>query len=55
MEKTFTIYLKNREDAVEIDAARVDDDGTHLKVLDDANHLVAIFVWSELQGYTVES
>ena len=55
MEKTFTFYLKSREDAVEIDAAKIEDNGTQVKVLDDRDGVVAVFVWTELQGYTVES
>jgi len=55
MEKTFSFYLKNREDAVEIEAFKIDDDGTRVKVLDDRNAEVAVFLWAELQGYTVES
>ena len=55
MEQTFSFYLKSREDAVEIDAAKIEDDGTRVKVLDEKNSVVAVFMWTELQGYTVES
>jgi hypothetical protein len=55
MDKTYSFFLKNREDAVEIEAAKLEDDGARLRLLDDHNVEVAVFVWSELQGYTVES
>ena len=54
MEQTYSFYLKDREDAVDIDAAKLEDDGTRVRVFDERNLVVAIFVWSELQGYTVE-
>ena len=53
MSKTFSFYLKNREDAVEVDGDKLDDDGAKVAVT-DGNAQVAVFVWAELQGYTVE-
>jgi hypothetical protein len=50
----FAFYLKEREDAVEIEGAKINDDGARVTVTDDRNNIVAVFVWSELQGYSVE-
>ena len=54
MEQTYSFYLKAREDAVEIDAAKIEDDDTRVRVLDERSAVVGVFAWSELQGYTVE-
>jgi hypothetical protein len=54
MKMTFSFYLKNREDAVETEGVKLDDDGTKVTVRDAKNSPVAVFVWSELQGYMVE-
>jgi hypothetical protein len=54
MDKTFTFYLKSREDAVEVDGVKLNDDGTRIQVLDERNAVIGVFVWAELQGYTVE-
>ena len=54
MEKRYAFYLKDRKDAVEVDGVKLDDDGAKVTVTDANNVLIAVFVWSELQGYTAE-
>ena len=46
MENTFGFYLKGREDAVEVDGVKLDDDGAKVTVTDAKNRTVAVFVWS---------
>ena len=53
MAKTYSFYLKNREDAVEVDGDRLDDDGAKI-VVTEHNIPVAVFAWAELQGYVTE-
>jgi hypothetical protein len=52
--KTYSFYLRDREDAVEVEGAKLDDNGTRVTVTDDENRVVAVFVWSEMQGYSTE-
>jgi hypothetical protein len=53
-EKRFSFYLKDRKDAIEVDGAKLQDDGARITVVDETNAAIAVFLWSELQGYTVE-
>jgi len=54
MEKRFCFYLKDRKDAIEVEGVKLQDDGARITVVDQANATIAVFLWSELQGYTVE-
>lgn len=54
MEKTYSFYLKNREDAIEVDGAKLVDDGVRVTVTNGKDVPTAVFAWTELQGYTVE-
>jgi hypothetical protein len=50
---TYTFYLKDREDPVEVEGRKLEDDGARVTVTVD-NFVIAVFVWTELQGYTVD-
>ena len=54
MEKRFSFYLKDRKDAIEVEGVKLQDDGARITVVDQTNAAIAVFLWSELQGYTIE-
>lgn len=54
MEKTYSFYLKNRADAIEVNGAKLEDDGVKVTVTNAKNLTTAVFAWTELQGYSVE-
>ena len=54
MDKTYNFYLKNRGEAIEVDGARLEDDGVKVTVSNGKDVPTAVFAWTELQGYTIE-
>ena len=54
MDKTYNFYLKNRGEAIEVDGARLVDDGVKVTVSNGKDVATAVFAWTELQGYTIE-
>jgi hypothetical protein len=54
METTYSFFLKNREEAVEVEGVKLDDDGTKITVTNARNQVVGVFAWSELQGFVAE-